>query len=62
MVDRQTRAFFISLMVYNANLNLYAVVNFRFELTRAGNLIPRTRSTQFRWTLQELFRHDRKHD
>lgn len=39
-LDRQTRAFFISLMVYNANFNLYAVVNFRFELTRAGNLIP----------------------
>jgi len=39
-LDRQTRILFISLVVYNANYNLYGVVNFRFELTRAGLLIP----------------------
>ena len=39
-LDRSTRAFFISLVVYNANFNLYVVVNFRFEISLAGLLIP----------------------
>ena len=40
-LDRQTRALFISLVVYNANYNLYAVCNFNIELSLAGVLTPR---------------------
>ena len=39
-LDRQTRALFISLVVYNANFNLYAVLNFRLELSLAGVITP----------------------
>ena len=40
-LDRQTRAVFVSLVVYNANLNLYAAINFELELSLAGVFIPR---------------------
>ena len=39
-LDRQTRALFISVVVFNANFNLYAVVNFELELSRAGIFTP----------------------
>ena len=39
-LDRQTRALFISAVVFNANFNLYAVVNFELELSRAGIFTP----------------------
>ena len=39
-LDRQTRALFMSTVVYNANFNLYAVVNFRLELSLAGVITP----------------------
>ena len=39
-LDRQTRILFMSLVVYNGNFNLYAVVNFRFELSLAGVVVP----------------------
>ena len=39
-LDRQTRALFISLVVYNGNFNLYSVLNFRLELSLAGTITP----------------------
>ena len=39
-LDRETRALTISLVVYNANFNMYGVCNFRLELSLAGVLIP----------------------
>jgi len=39
-LDRQTRALFMSLVVFNANYNLYAVLNFELELSRAGVFVP----------------------
>ena len=40
-LDRQTRAVFISLIVYNANFNLYSVLQFSLELSLAGVLTPK---------------------
>jgi len=40
-LDRQTRALFVSLVVYNANFNLYAVLNFQLELSLAGVITPK---------------------
>ena len=40
-LDRETRAIYISVTVYNANLNTYAVCNFNIELSLAGVLVPR---------------------
>jgi len=40
-LDRGTRALFMSMVVYNANYNLYAVFNFELELTLAGVLVPK---------------------
>ena len=39
-LDRSTRAIYISLVLYNGNLNLYSILNFRLELTGAGVLVP----------------------
>ena len=43
-LDRQTRCLFLSLVTYNANYNLYAVMNFRIELSLAGTISPQCRS------------------
>ena len=40
-LDRQTRAIFLTIVVYNANFNQYASLNFELELSLAGVLIPR---------------------
>lgn len=39
-LDRQTRGLFMSMVMYNANYNLYAVMQFVFELSPAGVLVP----------------------
>ena len=40
-LDRQTRALFMTLIVYNANFNLYSVLNFSLELSLAGTIVPK---------------------
>jgi hypothetical protein len=40
-LDRQTRYLSISLVLYNANFNLFIVCNFQFELSLAGVFIPK---------------------
>lgn len=39
-LDRKTRGLFVSMVVYNANFNLYAVVQFVLEVSPAGVLTP----------------------
>jgi len=47
-LDRQTRGLFMSMVVYNANYNLYAVVQFKIELSPAGVILP----SYAMWTVQ----------
>ena len=39
-LDRQTRGIFMSVMLFNANFNTYAVLQFFLELSQAGVMVP----------------------
>ena len=39
-LDRQTRGIFMSVMLFNANFNTYAVLQFFLELSPAGVMVP----------------------
>ena len=40
-LDRQTRGIFMSVMLFNANFNTYAVLQFFLELSPAGVMVPK---------------------
>ena len=46
-VDRYTRAVFLEFTLYNPNINLFAYVNYLFEMPATGGVLPFERVMSF---------------